>query len=86
MVCQWFGLKTTRTVCQWFGLKIIRIVFSGLASKPVVTVLSGLPSKLVVMVSPVWSQNQWWVSWLSIKTKVVEGFLFWASKLTAMIW
>jgi hypothetical protein len=22
---------------------------------------------------PVWLQNRWWVSWLSLKTKVVEG-------------
>jgi hypothetical protein len=32
-------------------------------------------SKLVVM-----------VSWLSIKTKVVEGFPVWASKPAAMVW
>jgi hypothetical protein len=25
-VCQWFGLKTTRTVYQWFGLKTTRTV------------------------------------------------------------
>jgi hypothetical protein len=50
-------------VCQWFGLKTTKTVFSGLASKPVVT-----------------------VSWLSLKTKVVEGFLVWASKLAAAVW
>jgi hypothetical protein len=33
------------TVCQWFGLKITRTVFTGLASKPVATVSSGLTSK-----------------------------------------
>jgi hypothetical protein len=26
------------------------------------------------------------VSWLSLKTKVVEGFLIWASKPTALVW
>jgi hypothetical protein len=26
------------------------------------------------------------VSWLSIKTKVMEGFLVWASKPTAQVW
>jgi hypothetical protein len=26
---------------------------------------------------PVWPQNWWWVSWLSLKTKVVEGFPVW---------
>jgi hypothetical protein len=28
------------TVCDWFGLKITRTVFTDLASKPVVTVLA----------------------------------------------
>jgi hypothetical protein len=27
-----------------------------------------------------------WVSWLSFKTKVVEGFPVWASKPAALIW
>jgi hypothetical protein len=27
-----------------------------------------------------------WVSWLSLKTKVVEGFPVWASKPTALVW
>jgi hypothetical protein len=39
-------------VCEWFGLKITRTVFAGLASKPVATVFSSLSSKLVVPVSP----------------------------------
>jgi hypothetical protein len=26
------------------------------------------------------------VSWLSLKTKVVEGFPVWASKLAALVW
>jgi hypothetical protein len=38
-------------------------------------VFSGLTSKSVAT-----------VSWLSLKTKVVEGFLVWASKLTATVW
>jgi hypothetical protein len=37
-------------VCEWFGLKTTRTVFTGLASKPVVTVSGGLASKLAVMV------------------------------------
>jgi hypothetical protein len=36
---------------------------------------SDLASKLVVT-----------VSWLSLKTKVVEGFLVWASKPAATVW
>jgi hypothetical protein len=38
---------------------------------------------------PVWPQNRWSVSWLSLKTKVVEGFSIWALKPTAaglVIW
>jgi hypothetical protein len=50
-------------------------VFSGLDSKPVVTVFFGLASKLVAM-----------VSWLSLKTTVVEGFPVWASKPAATFW
>jgi hypothetical protein len=38
-------------VCEWFGLKTTRMIFIGLASKPVVTVSSGLASKPAVMVS-----------------------------------
>jgi hypothetical protein len=35
---------------------------------------------------PVWPQNRRSVSWLSLKTNVVEGFLVWASKLAALVW
>jgi hypothetical protein len=38
------------TVCEWFGLKTIRTVFAGLASKPMVTVSSDLALKPVAMV------------------------------------
>jgi hypothetical protein len=61
-------------------------VSAGLTSKPVVTVFSGLASKLVVTVSPVWPQNRLSVSWLSLKTNVVEGFPVWGSKLVALVW
>jgi hypothetical protein len=64
MVCEWFGLKTTRTVFTGLaskpvvtvsgGLasKPVATVFSSLASKPVATVLSSLASKLVATISP----------------------------------
>jgi hypothetical protein len=39
------------TVCEWFGLKTTRTVFAGLASKPMVTVSAGLASKLAATVS-----------------------------------
>jgi hypothetical protein len=67
--------KLMATVYEWFGQKTTRTVFTGLASKPVTTVSSGLAPKLVVT-----------VSWLSLKTKVVEGFPVWASKLAASFW
>jgi hypothetical protein len=63
-VCEWFGLKTTRTVFTGSASKLVVTVSSGLASKPAVTVsgslaskpaatvFSSLASKLVVMVSP----------------------------------
>jgi hypothetical protein len=49
-VCEWFGLKTTRTVFIGFASKPVVTVSIGLASKPAVTVSSGLASKPVVMV------------------------------------
>jgi hypothetical protein len=62
-ICEWFGLKITRTV---FGLtsklvatisdslasKHAATIFFGLASKPVAMVFSSLASKLVATVSP----------------------------------
>jgi hypothetical protein len=42
--------KSMVTVCEWFGLKTTRTVFAGLASKPVATVSIGLASKPVAMV------------------------------------
>jgi hypothetical protein len=57
------------TVCEWFSLKTTRTVFTGLASKSVATVSSGLTSKSVVgfLVEP---QNQVGVgfSGLGLKT------------------
>jgi hypothetical protein len=75
MVCEWFGLKTTRTVSSGLtskpavtassGLdsKPAATIFPGLASKPVVTVFSSLASKLVATVS------------LGLASKPVVGFL-----------
>jgi hypothetical protein len=61
-------------------------VFSGLPSKPVATVFSSLTSKLVATVSPGLDQNRWLVSWLSLKTNVVEGFPVWTSNPVALVW
>jgi hypothetical protein len=43
--------KPMATVCEWFGLKTTRTVFTGLTSKPVVTVSDSLTSKPVATVS-----------------------------------
>jgi hypothetical protein len=51
-VCEWFGLKTTRTVFTGLASKLVVTVSSCLASKPAVTVFSSLASKLVATVSP----------------------------------
>jgi hypothetical protein len=61
-VCEWFVLKTTRTiftglpskpaVSGGLSYKPTATVFSNLASKLVVTVFSSLASKLVATVSP----------------------------------
>jgi hypothetical protein len=62
-VCEWFGLKTTRTVFVSLGSKPVATVSSGLASNPAATVFSSLASKLVATISP------------SLASKLVVGFL-----------
>jgi hypothetical protein len=73
-------------ICEWFGLKTTHTVFTDLASKPVAMVSGDLISKFAVTVSPSFTPKPWWVSWLSLKTNVVEGFSVWTSKSTASIW
>jgi hypothetical protein len=51
MVCQWFDLKTTRTVFTGLTSKLLVTIFSGLTSKPIAMVSSGLASKPAVTVS-----------------------------------
>jgi hypothetical protein len=63
MVCEWFGLKITRTVSGDLASKPVATVFAGLASKPVAMVFSSFASKLVVTVSP------------CLTSKPVVGFL-----------
>jgi hypothetical protein len=52
MVCEWFDLKTTRTVFASLASKLVATVSSGLASKHAATVFSSLASKLVATISP----------------------------------
>jgi hypothetical protein len=86
MVSGGLASKPVATISRGLASKPAVNIFSGLASKPVTTVLSSLASKLVVTVSPGFPQNLWTVSWLSLKTKVVEGFPVWASKPAASVW
>jgi hypothetical protein len=50
--CEWFGLKTTRTIFTGLASKLVVTVSSSLASKPAATVFCSLASKLVATVSP----------------------------------
>jgi hypothetical protein len=63
VVCEWFDLKTIRTISSGLASKPAATVFADLASKPVATVFSSLASKLVVIVSP------------GLTSKAVVGFL-----------
>jgi hypothetical protein len=55
-VCEWFDLKTTRTVSRRFSLKTGDDGFSDLASKPVVG--SSLSLKIKVVEGfPVWASK-----------------------------
>jgi hypothetical protein len=51
-VCEWFDLKTIRTVFDGLISKSVATVSGGLTSKPAVTVFSSLALKLVATVSP----------------------------------
>jgi hypothetical protein len=51
IVCEWFGLKTTRTIFAGLASKPVVMVSGSLASKPAATVSSGLASKPTAMVS-----------------------------------
>jgi hypothetical protein len=90
--CEWFGLKTTRTIFAGLNSKPVATVSSGLASKPAVTVFASLISKLVATISPglaskptvgflVEPQNQGgvWFPGLGLKNSS-SGLVIWASK------
>jgi hypothetical protein len=56
-VCEWFGLKTTRTVFTGLASKPVATVSGGLASKPVVTVFAGLALKPVATAFSSWASK-----------------------------
>jgi hypothetical protein len=67
-------------VCEWFGLKTTRTVFTSLASKLVATVSPGLTSKPVIgfLIEP---QNQGGGGFLGLGLKTgSSGLVIWASK------
>jgi hypothetical protein len=68
MVCEWFGLKTTRTVFISLASKLVATVFPSLATKPVVGFL----------VEP---QNQGGGGFSSLGLKIgSSGLVIWSSK------
>jgi hypothetical protein len=81
MVCEWFGLKTTRTVFTSLTSKLVAMVFLGLALKPMVGFLvepqnqgcggfSGLGLKTDNSDLVIWvSKSQRWFLGLGLKTK-----------------
>jgi hypothetical protein len=79
-VCEWFDLKTTRTVFARLALKPVATVFAGLASKLVATISLGLALKPAVgfLVEP---QNQGGGGFpgLGLKTGST-GLVIWVSK------
>jgi hypothetical protein len=92
-VCEWFGLKTTRTVFAGLASKPVATVSTGLTSKPAATVFSSFSSKLVATVSPsltskpaggflVELQNQDGGGFPGLGLKIgSSGLVIWASKL-----
>jgi hypothetical protein len=74
------------TVCEWFGLKTIRTVFAGLVSKPMMTVYNGLASKPVATVSGGLASKSTVTVFSSLTSKpVVMIFSSLASKLVATV-
>jgi hypothetical protein len=96
-VCEWFSLKTTRTVFTGLALKPVVTVSTGLALKPAAMVFSSLTSKLVATVSPglaskpvvgflVEPQNQGGGGFLGLCLKTGSSSLvIWASKPAALV-
>jgi hypothetical protein len=73
--CEWFGLKTTRTVSTGLASKPVVTVFAGLTSKPVATIFTGLASKPVAMVFASLASKLVATVSPSLFSKLVIGFL-----------
>jgi hypothetical protein len=75
MVCEWFGLKTTRTVFAGLTSKPVVTVFAGLASKPVATVSSGLALKPAATVFTSLASKLVVTVFSGLTAKPIVGFL-----------
>jgi hypothetical protein len=85
MVCEWFGLKTTRMVFTGLTSKPMATVSSGLASKPAAMVSSSLASKPATMVSSSLVSKPAMTVFAGLASKpVATVFSSLASKLVAM--
>jgi hypothetical protein len=74
------------TVCEWFGLKTTRTVFTGLVSKPVATISAGLTSKSAATVSVGLASKPAATVFSHVASKlVVMVFSSLASKLVATV-
>jgi hypothetical protein len=86
MACQWFGLKTNRTVFSGLALKPVATVFSSLTLKPMAMASPGLASKPVACVFRFGPSNHY-AMFGDLGLKIITmGFLVWASKSTAPVW
>jgi hypothetical protein len=73
-------------VCEWFGLKTTRTVFTGLTSKPMVTVSGGLASKSAMTVSSGLASKSAATVFSGLASKpVARVFSSLASKLVATV-
>jgi hypothetical protein len=86
-VCEWFDLKTTRTVFAGSTSKPVVTISSCLASKPAATVFSGLTSKPVAMIFSSLASKLVATFSPGLASKLALGFLvIWDSKQAASIW
>jgi hypothetical protein len=76
-VCQWFDLKTTRTVSDGLTSKPVAMVSSGLASKHAATASYGLASKPTFVVFNVLDTSGLIVIYLFILTYIYDPRGMW---------
>jgi hypothetical protein len=74
-VCEWFGLKATRTVFAGSASKLVVMVSNGLASKPAATVSGDLTTKSAATVSDGLASKPDATFSPGLASKLVVGFL-----------